>query len=103
MKRTGNETPGNDARDIIYTSGVIRAGARWAEVDMVRKDALIAQAWRIREEKLNSNDPLMAVGVSHMQDIEKLAKWVQRSNLDPNDPRNADLISLIKVWESRYL
>ena len=82
---------------MIYTSGEIRSGARWSQVDLVRKDALIAQAWRQREDKLNSNDPLMAVGVSHMQDIDKLAKWVQRSNLDPNDPRNSDLISLIKV------
>ncbi len=32
-----------------------------------------------------------------MQDIEKLTKWVIKSNLDPNDPRNADLINLIKV------
>jgi hypothetical protein len=96
----GDAAAGNNRQlqqDVIHTSGIIKAGARWAEVDTVRKDAQIAQAWRLREEKLNSNDPLLAVGVSHMQDIDKLARWVQRSNLDPNDPRNADLISLIKA------
>lgn len=96
-QHNNNEHVGAGGGEMIYTSGEIRAGARWAQVDLVRKDALIAQAWRQREEKLNSNDPLMAVGVSHMQDIDQLAKWVQRSNLDPNDPRNADLINLIKV------
>jgi hypothetical protein len=51
----------------------------------------------IKHEEMKSFDAIAALGVSRMQDIEKLAKWVAKSNLDPNDPRNSDLISLIKV------
>lgn len=96
MRPTNNSQAAGEV-EVMFTSGILRAGARWAEMDLARKDASAAQAWRDREEKMNSNDPLVAVGVSHMQDVDKLAKWVQRSNLDPNDPKNADLINLIKV------
>lgn len=37
---------------------------------------------------LNSDDSL---------DIEKLKEWIERSQLDPNDPSNASLFQLIKV------
>ena len=51
----------------------------------------------IKYDEMKSYDAIAALGVSRMQDIEKLTKWVIKSNLDPNDPRNADLINLIKV------
>ena len=51
----------------------------------------------LNQEEMKNYDPIAALGVSRMQDMEKLAKWILKSNLDPNDPRNADLINLIRV------
>ena len=83
----------------MYTSGVLRGCACWG-VD--EKDGVTVLAPDFlkklpENQDLRNNDAIAALGVSRMQDIEKLAKWIMKSNLDPNDPRNTDLIDLIKV------
>ena len=87
---------------LVYTSGILKVGAGWA-VNEKTGEILVPPSLRanmdaaIRHDEMKSYDAIAALGVSRMQDIEKLTKWIIKSNLDPNDPRNADLISLIKV------
>ena len=42
-------------------------------------------------------DPVAAIGVSGMADMDKLTSWIAQSRLDPNDPSNADLMYLLRV------
>ncbi len=42
-------------------------------------------------------DPIAAIGMSNMANIDKLSQWVMKSRLDPNDPSNADLMFLMQV------
>lgn len=86
----------------FYTSGIIKAGAGWG-ID--EKDGTILvpplsssqSESALKQDEMKNFDAIAALGVSRMQDMEKLAKWVQKSNLDPNDPRNSDLMNLIRV------
>ena len=87
---------------LVNTSGILKVGAGWA-VNERTGEILVPPSLRanmdaaIKHDEMKSYDAIAALGVSRMQDIEKLTKWIIKSNLDPNDPRNADLISLIKV------
>ena len=42
-------------------------------------------------------DPVAAIGMAGIQDIQRLADWVQKARIDPNDPKYADLFYHIKV------
>ena len=90
--------------DLFFTTGTLKAGAGWAVSEKDGKvlvptkfSKLSHSETAVKYDEIKSFDAIAALGVSRMQDIEKLAKWVVKSNLDPNDPRNSDLISLIKV------
>lgn len=100
MQLNGNE---KDKFVQYFTSGVLRAGAGWGideksgEVlvppDLVKKQHDAA----VGNDERKGYDAIAAIGVSRMQNMEKLAEWFTKSNLDPNDPRNADLIDLIRT------
>lgn len=89
--------------EIKYTSGVLKAGSGWG-VDERDGSILVPPILKnssdaaIKNDEMKQYDAIAALGVSRMQDIEKLTKWIIKSNLDPNDPGNADLINLIKVF-----
>lgn len=79
-------------------SGLLYAGAGWG----IDKDSKVlmppnAQNSNNLMKTLQNYDAVAALGVARMQDTNQLAKWIFKSNLDPNDPRNADLINLIQV------
>ncbi len=42
-------------------------------------------------------DPVAAIGVSGMADMDQLSRWIAKSHLDPNDPSNAELMHMLKV------
>ena len=42
-------------------------------------------------------DVIQSIGMSSAADLDKLAKWIEESRLDPNDPSNADLMYLMRV------
>jgi coiled-coil and C2 domain-containing protein 2A len=42
-------------------------------------------------------DPVVALGVAGMSDMDKLTKWISESRLDPNDPTNAELMGIMRV------
>lgn len=88
--------------EVKYTSGTLKAGTGWG-IDERDGSILVPPTLKsnsdavIKHDEMKGYDAIAALGVSRMQDIEKLTKWIIKSNLDPNDPRNADLINLIKV------
>ena len=89
------------SKDEYYNtqSGVLYANASWG-VDEKTGNILIPSNMKNKNyiiKSLQSYDAITALGVSRMQDINELAKWIFKSNLDPNDPRNSDLINLITV------
>jgi len=43
-------------------------------------------------------DPLAAIGAAGVMDIKKLADWFATSRLDPNDPSNADIVYMLRVF-----
>jgi len=92
----------------IYFLGCLKAGCGWG-ISESDGSILVPTSLRrnphaaLKLDEMKSYDAIAALGVSRMQDIEKLTKWVVKSNLDPNDPRNADLINLIKASEECVL
>lgn len=88
---------GNDVTS-YYQSGILYAGAGWG-VDQDSKPlippSIVNNNYLVKS--LQNYDAIAALGVSRMQDTQELMKWIFKSNLDPNDPRNADLIELIQV------
>jgi hypothetical protein len=42
-------------------------------------------------------DLMAMLDAEGVMDIEKLKEWVEKSQLDPNDPRNASFFQFIKV------
>jgi coiled-coil and C2 domain-containing protein 2A len=43
-------------------------------------------------------DPLAAIGATGVMDLKKLAEWFRESRLDPNDPSNADIVYILRVY-----
>lgn len=89
--------------ELFYTSGKLKTGTGWGidEKDgtvLVPPQSAGQSDSAIKQDEMKSFDAIAALGVSHMQDMEKLAKWILKSNLDPNDPKNSDLINLIRVF-----
>jgi hypothetical protein len=87
--------------DAFKQSGILYAGVAWGLdgnatalappiINNLNKNSFLVKS-------LQNYDAVAALGAARAQDINELAKWVMKSNLDPNDPRNADLISLIRV------
>jgi coiled-coil and C2 domain-containing protein 2A len=88
---------GNDVTS-YYQSGVLYTGAGWGvdkNSNLLIPPTILGNNYL--QKTLQNCDAIAALGVSRMQDPNELAKWIFKSNLDPNDPRNADLIDLIQV------
>jgi coiled-coil and C2 domain-containing protein 2A len=90
--------------DAFKQSGILYAGVAWgidANSTVVLMPPVMVSELNNRKnflvDSLHNHDAVAALGVARAQDINELAKWVMKSNLDPNDPRNADLINLIRV------
>ncbi|XP_072882872.1 coiled-coil and C2 domain-containing protein 2A-like [Hemitrygon akajei] len=43
-----------------------------------------------------SMDAITSIGVSQINDLQKLAKWAKEARIDPNDPQNLELMHVIK-------
>uniref|UniRef100_A0A4W3KCC6 Coiled-coil and C2 domain containing 2B n=1 Tax=Callorhinchus milii TaxID=7868 RepID=A0A4W3KCC6_CALMI len=46
---------------------------------------------------LNTIDAIASIGVSWLNDIQKLAEWAKKARIDPHDPQNSSLMQLIEV------
>ncbi|XP_055503429.1 protein CC2D2B-like [Leucoraja erinacea] len=43
-----------------------------------------------------SMDAIASIGMSRINDLQKLAKWAKKARIDPNDPQNLNLMHVIK-------
>ncbi|XP_059508917.1 protein CC2D2B-like [Stegostoma tigrinum] len=41
-------------------------------------------------------DAIASIGMSWLNDLQKLAEWARKARVDPNDPQNSDLMQVIK-------
>lgn len=42
-------------------------------------------------------DAVSYIGASGLYDMKKIREWATQSRLDPNDPKNASIMQLLKV------
>ncbi|XP_071395156.1 coiled-coil and C2 domain-containing protein 2A [Centroberyx affinis] len=49
---------------------------------------------------LRQLDAVMCIGASGLNDMKKIGEWATQSRLDPNDPKNASIMQLLKVASS---
>lgn len=42
-------------------------------------------------------DAVSYIGASGLYDMKKIGEWATKSRLDPNDPKNASIMQLLKV------
>lgn len=42
-------------------------------------------------------DAVSYIGASGLYDMKKIGEWATQSRLDPNDPKNASIMQLLKV------
>lgn len=42
-------------------------------------------------------DAVTFIGASGLYDMKKIGEWATQSRLDPNDPKNASIMQLLKV------
>lgn len=48
-------------------------------------------------------DAVSYIGASGLYDMKKIGEWARQSRLDPNDPKNASIMQLLKVSMRRLL
>ncbi|XP_076014347.1 coiled-coil and C2 domain-containing protein 2A isoform X2 [Genypterus blacodes] len=53
-----------------------------------------------RHSGLSRLDAVTHIGVSGLNDMKKIGEWATQSRLDPNDPKNASIMQLLKVASS---
>ncbi|GCC22301.1 hypothetical protein chiPu_0000688 [Chiloscyllium punctatum] len=77
----------------LLTSGKLLYAVSWG----VDKDglALAPPAPRPKTYK-ESVDAIASIGMSWLNDLQKLAEWARKARVDPNDPQNSDLMQVIK-------
>jgi coiled-coil and C2 domain-containing protein 2A len=91
-----NPTLGN--LHFLLTSGSLKCSVCWSHDDngKVLCPPLLSQPTR-GLGGAHQTDAVAALGAAGMVDIRKLAAWIAEAKLDPNDPRNADLLYLVKT------
>lgn len=52
---------------------------------------------------LSRLDAVTFIGASGLYDMKKIGEWATQSRLDPNDPKNASIMQLLKVRISTVL
>uniref|UniRef100_A0A4W3JHN1 Coiled-coil and C2 domain containing 2B n=1 Tax=Callorhinchus milii TaxID=7868 RepID=A0A4W3JHN1_CALMI len=83
---------------LLMTSGIIICAVSWG-IDK-NGNALSPPAPRPKsfiESDLNTIDAIASIGVSWLNDIQKLAEWAKKARIDPHDPQNSSLMQLIEV------
>eukprot|EP00062_Callorhinchus_milii_P001332 gi/632937253/ref/XP_007897866.1/ PREDICTED: protein CC2D2B [Callorhinchus milii] len=82
---------------LLMTSGIIICAVSWG-IDK-NGNALSPPAPRPKsfiESDLNTIDAIASIGVSWLNDIQKLAEWAKKARIDPHDPQNSSLMQLIE-------
>ncbi|XP_050803256.1 coiled-coil and C2 domain-containing protein 2A isoform X1 [Gopherus flavomarginatus] len=85
----------------LMTSGKVSSSVSWAIGENgVPLIPLVSQQKTGIPSALKNIDAVASIGTSGLTDMKKLAKWAAETKLDPNDPKNADLMQLIMVATS---
>ncbi|XP_030418965.1 coiled-coil and C2 domain-containing protein 2A isoform X2 [Gopherus evgoodei] len=85
----------------LMTSGKVSSSVSWAIGENgVPLIPLVSQQKTGIPSALKNIDAVASIGTSGVTDMKKLAKWAAETKLDPNDPKNADLMQLIMVATS---
>ncbi|XP_031567301.1 coiled-coil and C2 domain-containing protein 2A-like [Actinia tenebrosa] len=86
-------------QEILLTSGYLLTGVSWALDNDGRPMAPPLSLTGVDKSlsALRRYDAMAALGAAGMVDMQNLAKWIAESHLDPNDPANADIMSIMKM------
>lgn len=74
---------------LLMTSGVMKYSASWA----LDEDGNVLAPENVRSNIVSNYNQ----GKSYTSSVDKITQWLDEGNLDPNDPRNAELISQLKM------
>ncbi|XP_051883707.1 protein CC2D2B-like [Pristis pectinata] len=78
---------------LLLTSGKLLYSVSWG-VDE-NGTALAPPAPKPKTYK-ESMDAIASIGMSRINNLQKLANWAKKARIDPNDPQNLDLMHVIK-------
>ncbi|KAM9849276.1 coiled-coil and C2 domain-containing protein 2A [Aulostomus maculatus] len=88
-------------KQILLTSGKVSCCVSWGiGEDDVPLAPPVSQQPGARRSGLGHLDAVSYIGASGLYDMKKIGEWATQSRLDPNDPRNASIMQLLKVASS---
>ncbi|XP_048465130.1 protein CC2D2B-like [Rhincodon typus] len=77
----------------LLTSGKLLYAVSWG----VSEDGLALAPPALKPKTYKeSMDAIASIGMSWLNDLQKLAEWARKARVDPNDPQNSDLMQVIK-------
>uniref|UniRef100_UPI00398F39FB protein CC2D2B-like n=1 Tax=Pristiophorus japonicus TaxID=55135 RepID=UPI00398F39FB len=78
---------------LLLTSGKLLYSVSWG----VGKNGITLAPPAPKPKTYNeSMDAIASIGMSWLNDLQKLAEWAKKARIDPNDPQNSDLMQVIK-------
>eukprot|EP01135_Chromosphaera_perkinsii_P000381 Nk52_evm28s78 gene=Nk52_evmTU28s78 len=92
---------------VRYVSGVLIVSAGWGQADdgspLAPSSNQIFALQRGKGAKGSALglDPLAAIGVKGNINIQKLRTWILDSRIDPNNPRNAAILEMMRILEAQ--
>ncbi|CAJ1059940.1 coiled-coil and C2 domain-containing protein 2A isoform X4 [Xyrichtys novacula] len=88
-------------RQTLLTSGKLACSVSWGigEDDVPLAPPLLQQPGT-KHSGLGRFDAVTCIGASGLYDMKKIGEWATQSRLDPNDPKNASIMQLLKVASS---
>ncbi|XP_047443097.1 coiled-coil and C2 domain-containing protein 2A isoform X3 [Mugil cephalus] len=88
-------------KQILLTSGKLSCCVSWGigEDDVPLAPPVTQQPGGIHGG-LGRLDAVTFIGASGLYDMKKIGEWATQSRLDPNDPKNASIMQLLKVASS---
>uniref|UniRef100_A0A3B3BF83 Coiled-coil and C2 domain containing 2A n=1 Tax=Oryzias melastigma TaxID=30732 RepID=A0A3B3BF83_ORYME len=86
---------------VLLTSGKLTCGVSWGVGDDdVPLAPSASQHPGVKHSGLGHLDAVTSIGASGLYDMKKIGEWAKQSRLDPNDPKNASIMQLLKVASS---
>ncbi|XP_028300852.1 coiled-coil and C2 domain-containing protein 2A isoform X2 [Gouania willdenowi] len=85
----------------LLTSGKVSCCVSWGNgEDGAPLAPPVSQHLVRKHGGLGHLDAVTYLGASGLYDMKKIAEWAKQSRLDPNDPKNASIMQLLKVASS---
>ncbi|XP_060934901.1 coiled-coil and C2 domain-containing protein 2A [Limanda limanda] len=93
--------PDGSNKQTLLTSGKLTCCVSWGigEDDVPLAPPVSQQPAGIHSG-LGRLDAVTSIGASGLYDMKKIGEWATQSRLDPNDPKNASIMQLLKVARS---